>query len=68
MARKTFISPNISCHHCTGTIERELNDLEGVKVLEADPKTKQVQVSWSEPASWEQIQALLEEIGYPAQE
>jgi len=68
MAEKTFISPNISCSHCTGTIVRELGELAGVEAVQADAQTKQVQVRWSEPATWEQIQALLTEIGYPAQE
>lgn len=68
MSEKTFTAPNISCSHCTGTIERELGELTGVEAVQADPKTKQVQVRWAEPASWEQIRATLVEIGFPAQE
>jgi len=68
MSEKTFTSPNISCHHCTNTIERELGELEGVEAVQADPKTKQVQVRWSEPATWDRIRATLDELGYPAQE
>jgi copper chaperone CopZ len=65
MAEKTFTAPAISCHHCTNTIQNELSELPGVEAVEANPQTKQVMVRWQEPADWPQIQALLEEIGYP---
>lgn len=65
MTTKTFTVPNISCGHCTNTIEMELNDLAGVQSVKAVEDTKQVTVTWDEPASWEKIQALLQEINYP---
>lgn len=64
MTTKTFTVPNISCGHCTHTIEMELGDLEGVQTVKADEATKQVTVSWEAPASWESITSLLQEINY----
>lgn len=68
MTTKTFVVPNISCGHCTSTIELELSDLVGVTGVNADQESKQVTVSWEEPATWESIEALLTEINYPPQQ
>ncbi|MEZ4513069.1 MAG: heavy-metal-associated domain-containing protein [Chloroflexota bacterium] len=65
MSTKTFTVPNISCGHCTHTIEMEVGDLAGVTSVKADQGTKQVTVEWQEPANWEKIHALLQEINYP---
>ena len=65
MTKKTFIVPNISCGHCTRTIESELGELAGVTGVKAEVASKQVTVEWEEPATWDNIQALLEEINYP---
>jgi copper chaperone len=65
MTTKTFIVPNISCGHCTRTIETELGELPGVIRVKADAASKQVTVEWKQPANWENIRALLEEIDYP---
>jgi len=65
MTSKTFTVPNISCGHCTHTIEMEVGDLAGVKRVTAAQDTKQVTVEWEEPATWEKIAALLQEINYP---
>ena len=67
MNSKTFTVPNISCGHCTHTIEMELGELTGVSSVKAVEASKQVTVEWGEPASWEKIQALLQEINYPAE-
>jgi copper chaperone len=68
MTTKTFIVPNISCGHCTHTIKMELSDLAGVTDVQAEQDTKKVTVTWEEPATWDDIQALLEEINYPPQQ
>lgn len=68
MQSKTVTVPNISCSHCTHTIEMELNELAGVRSVQADEQSKQVRVDWDTPATWQQIRATLEEINYPAQE
>jgi copper chaperone len=67
MTKKTFIVPNISCGHCTRTIETELGELAGVTRVKAEVASKQVTVEWEEPATWDNIRALLEEINYPAE-
>ena len=36
----------------------------GVTSVEAGQENKQVTVSWEEPATWEKIQSLLQEINY----
>lgn len=65
MESKTFVVPNISCGHCTHTIEMEVGDIAGVSRVKADEATKQVIVEWDKPATWDQIQATLVEINYP---
>lgn len=65
MTTKTFVVPNISCGHCTHTIESELSEVAGVKSVKADQATKQVTVAFEEPATWDEIVATLEEINYP---
>jgi copper chaperone CopZ len=67
MPEKTFSVPNISCKHCTHTIEMELGELDGVTSVKADAVSKQVTVKWEEPATWDHIRALLAEINYPAE-
>jgi copper ion binding protein len=64
MESKTFTVPNISCGHCVHTVEMEVGDLAGVKSVKAEQDSKQVVVEWGEPATWEQIEALLVEINY----
>lgn len=68
MQERSFVAPNISCGHCTATIERELGDLDGVKGVKAEVEGKRVKVSWEDPASWDSIVALLQEIGFPPAE
>jgi len=65
MSEKTVTVPNISCGHCTHTIEMELGELPGVTKVQADKDTKNVIVSWEPPATWEQIESTLQEINYP---
>lgn len=65
METKTFVVPNISCGHCTHTIEMELGDLAGVTAVKAEQESKKVTVTWEAPATWEQIRATLQEINYP---
>lgn len=68
MASKTLQVPNISCHHCVMTIQRELGELEGVVSATGDVETKTVTVEWESPATWEGVKSLLDEINYPAAE
>ena len=69
MQSKTFTVPNISCGHCVHTVQMEVGDIAGVKSVKAEQDSKQVVIEWGEPATWEQIEALLVEINYaPAAE
>jgi copper chaperone len=65
MTTKTFTVPNMSCGHCTRTIEMELSELSGVTHVKAEVASKQVTVEWEEPVTWDNIRTLLEEINYP---
>lgn len=65
METKTFVVPNISCGHCTHTIQMEVSELDGVHSVEADVDTRQVTVEWDKPATWDKIESLLREIDYP---
>lgn len=68
MSSKTFVVPNISCGHCTHTIQRELGELPGVRSVTADVAARQVTVEWDAPATWDGIVARLVEINYPPAE
>lgn len=68
MTTKTFTVPNISCGHCTHSIEMEVADLTGVTSVKAEQDTKLVTVEWKEPATWDSIKSVLMEINYPPAE
>ena len=68
MTTKTFAVPNISCGHCTNTIEMEVGEVAGVRTVNAEETSKQVTVEWDDPATWEQIESLLTEIDFPPAE
>jgi copper chaperone CopZ len=69
MMTKTITVPNISCGHCTNTIERELKELTGIVSVKAEKSTRQVTIEWQElVVTWVAISDLLKEIGYPAVE
>lgn len=65
MESKTVTVPNISCGHCTHTIEMEVGELAGVRNVRADKDSRQVTIEWEQPATWETIESLLVEINYP---
>ncbi len=66
MTTKTVNVPNISCHHCVMTIEREVGELAGVSQVKAEESSKQVTVSWDPDATdWTAIEGLMTEINYP---
>ena len=68
MTTETFSIPNISCGHCTGTIQNELNELDGVTQVEGNIEGKSVTVQWDAPMTREKIVETLKEINYPAAE
>ncbi len=66
MSSKTIRVPNISCGHCTQTIEREVGELDGVESVSAEAVSQEVTIQWDEAlTSWEKIQSFMSEIHYP---
>lgn len=65
--QRTVRIPAITCRHCAQTIERELLALPGVLGIAVDVEDRTVRLDWLPPATWDQIAALLAEIGYPAE-
>jgi copper chaperone len=65
MIHKTYQIPNISCGHCTATIERELETLPGVQNIVADTVTKSVSLDADSEDTLRKTESLLVEIGYP---
>ena len=66
MTTKTYTVPDISCGHCTATIERELRSVEGLESVKAELESKQVIVEVQGDDVLAEVEKLLEEIGYPA--
>lgn len=67
MTTITVKAPNIHCGHCVHTIQSEVGELAGVQSVKADEQARTVTVAYDAPATREQIEALLAEIGYPAE-
>ncbi|MGD2162525.1 MAG: heavy-metal-associated domain-containing protein [Anaerolineales bacterium] len=65
MTTVDFKVPNISCGHCVHTIQMELGELSGVKLVRADQSDQTVHVEFEDPANKDQIVALLTELNYP---
>ena len=66
MTTKTYSVPNISCGHCVNTIERELKFVDGLQSVKAEEASQNVTVEVASPEILGQVEAMLEEIGYPA--
>jgi copper chaperone CopZ len=64
MTTKTYNIPNISCGHCVNTIQMEVGELAGVTKVVASNDTKTAVVEFGDPATEDQIVALLKEINY----
>lgn len=66
--RATLTAPDISCEHCVATVTKAVGGLTGVSKVAASDQTKQIQVEY-DPArvSLAQIEATLDEEGYPVQ-
>lgn len=67
MTSKTYHVPNISCNHCTMTIERELKTVDGVTGVKADLDSKNVVVQARDANVLPTVEQTLVEIGYPAE-
>ena len=59
MTTKTVKIPNISCMHCTKTIQREVAELEGVTSVDVDTPSRMVTISGNKSSTdWESIAGL----------
>jgi copper chaperone len=68
MTEVVYTMPNISCQHCTHTIEMELGEVEGVKSVAASLEAKQVKIVFEPPANENILKELLIDINYPVAE
>ncbi len=67
MTTITVKTPAISCGHCVHTIQSELGELPGIKSVQADQTAKLVTINFDSPATKEEIEKILAEIGYPVE-
>jgi copper ion binding protein len=64
----TVTAPDISCGHCVASIKEAVGYLPGVASVDADPDTKRVEIDFDpDRVSLAQIEAALDEAGYPVQ-
>jgi len=64
----TVTAPDISCGHCVASVKSAVGALPGVASVEADESTKRVEIDFdSGRVSLAQIEAALDEAGYPVQ-
>lgn len=64
----TLTAPDISCGHCVASVKEAVGALSGVANVEADEGTKRVEVAYDPGrVSLTQIEAALDEAGYPVQ-
>ncbi len=64
----TVTAPDISCGHCVASVKGALGALAGVASVEADEATKRVEIDFDPGrVSLAQIEAALDDAGYPVQ-
>ncbi|MBT8340796.1 MAG: heavy-metal-associated domain-containing protein [Desulfatitalea sp.] len=68
MDTHTFHIPNISCVHCTRTIENELEEMDGIDSVSSRIADKTITVRFESPATKAAILSRLAQINYPAAE
>ena len=62
----TVTAPDISCGHCVATVKNAVGALDGVASVAADESTKQIEISFDpNQVSLAQIEAALDDVGYP---
>ncbi len=68
METVTYIAPAISCEHCQHAIQTSVGALPGVQTVTVDIPSRRVDVRY-DPAqvAQDQIEATLDEEGYPVQ-
>ena len=64
----TLTAPDISCGHCVATVESAVSALPGVASVAANESTKRVEIAFDpNRVSLDQIEATLDDAGYPVQ-
>ncbi len=63
----TVKTPDITCGGCAGSIKNALGKMEGIKNVEVDVDTKMVSIEHGTQISREQIEAKLDDIGFPVE-
>ncbi|HXG85120.1 MAG TPA: heavy metal-associated domain-containing protein [Pyrinomonadaceae bacterium] len=61
----TVRTPDITCGGCASSIKNALGKMEGIRQIEVDVETKTVSIEHGEQISREQIEAKLDDIGFP---
>ena len=65
MTTVTYSIPAIHCGHCTHTVQMEVTEIAGVQEVTADIEKQQATITFGDPATEDQIKAVLAEINYP---
>ena len=58
---------DITCGGCAGSIKNALGKMEGIRNVEVDVDTKMVSIEHGAHISREQIEAKLDDIGFPVE-
>lgn len=61
--KKTMIIEGMSCSHCSGRVEKALNQLEGV-TAQVNLETKTASIELTQGISDEQLKKAVEDAGY----
>lgn len=61
----TFRTPDITCGGCASSIKNALGKMEGIGQIEVDVHNKTVSIEHAAQISREQIEAKLDDIGFP---
>jgi copper ion binding protein len=68
MEHVTVTAPDISCGHCVATVQDAVGTLPGVGSVKADESTKRIEIDFDPGrVSLAQIEAALDDAGYPVQ-
>lgn len=66
---KTFTvkTPDITCGGCANSIKNALGKMDGIEKVEVDVDTKTVSIEHGAQISRQQIEAKLDDIGFPVE-
>ena len=62
----TLSIPNINCHHCIMTVQREAGFVDGADFVDGDIEGKMATFRVSDATALESLKTTLAEAGYPA--